>query len=150
MIEWYEGFDGCFHCGIDLPMNKYIRWGTDILCPECMEMICPSFDEKRNKAETNSAYLKMKERYIGRKVKGVANQVKRIDIDMFGRQFIHYYMDIAVDENGYITDVSRLEAIMLPGPHSNYEEGRLYPITEMDYDSTVDVIFQDDITFADQ
>lgn len=60
------------------------------------------------------------------------------------------YMDIAVDPNGYITDVSRLEAIALPGPHASYDEGRLYPITEQDYVTTVDVIFQDDITFEDR
>ena len=142
-------FEGCSRCGILLPQEKYIPWGTDLLCPDCMEMICPSFDEGQNKAKTTSAYLMMKERYIGRKVKGVANQVKRIDIDIFGHNFIHYYMDIAVDQRGVIMDVSRLEAIMLPGPHSDYNEGRLYPITEEDYSTTVDVIFQDDITFDD-
>jgi hypothetical protein len=45
--------------------------------------------------------------------------------------------------------VSRLEAIMLPNPHTPYNEGRLYPVTERDYMSTVDVIFQDDISFED-
>ena len=58
-------------------------------------------------------------------------------------------MDIAVDQRGNITDVSRLEAIMLPGPHSGYDEGRLYPITDEDYATTVDVIFQDDIVLVD-
>lgn len=149
MVSKYDEFEGCSRCGAVLPMAKYISWGTEILCPDCMEMICPSFDENQNKVETNSAYLKMKERYIGRKVKGVSNQVKRIDIDMFGREFVHYYMDIAVDQSGVITDVSRLEAIMLPGPHASYDEGRLYPITESDYETTVDVIFEDDITFVD-
>ena len=149
-MEYFnDDFEGCSRCGICLPRNKYIQWSSDILCPDCMEMICPSFNEAQNKAETTTAYLKMKERYIGRKVRGIADQVKRIDIDMFGRNFIHYYMDIAVDPNGYITDVSRLEAIMLPGPHAKYEEGLLYPIEAEDYDATVDVIFQDDITFDD-
>ncbi len=139
----------CAHCGAVLPRSKYIQWGNDMLCPDCMEMICPSFNEAQNKAETNAAYLEMKDRYIGRKVKGIAGQVMWIDIDMFGHNFIHYYMDIAVDSNGYITDVSRLEAIMLPGPHASYDEGRLYPIKVEDYATTVDVIFQDDITFDD-
>ena len=145
----YDDLEGCSRCGIVLPKNQYIPWGTELLCPDCIEMFSPSFNESQNKAETNTAYLKMKERYIGRKVKGVRNEVKRIDIDMFGRVFIHYYMDIAVDQNGYITDVSRLEAIVLPGPHASYNEGRLYPITEQDYTTTVDVIFDDDIRFED-
>ncbi len=145
----YYDVNECSRCGIVLPRNQYIQWGSERLCPDCMEMICPSFDEAQNKAETNTAFLKMKERYIGRRVRGIRNKVKRIDIDMFGRQFIHYYMDIAIDQDGYITDISRLEAIMLPGPHSSYEEGLLYPVTEQDYETTVDVIFQDDIQFED-
>ena len=145
----YNDLEGCSRCGIVLPKNQYVPWGKEYLCPDCMEMICPSFNENQNKAETNTAYLKMKERYIGRKVKGVRNEVKRIDIDMFGRVFIHYYMDIAVDQNGYITDVSRLEAIALPNPHAAYNEGVLYPVTELDYVTTVDVIFQDDIRFEE-
>lgn len=145
----YDDFEGCSRCGIVLPKSKYIPWGTDRLCPDCMEMICPSFDEKMNKTQTTAAYQEMRERYIGRKVKDICNEVKRIDIDMYGRNFIHYYMDIAVDQRGIITDVSRLEAIMLPGPHSGYNEGRLYPITNEDYVTTVDVIFQDDIVMVD-
>ena len=145
----YDDFEGCSRCGIVLPKSKYIPWGMDRLCPDCMEMICPSFDEKMNKIQTTAAYQEMRERYIGRKVKGVCDEIKRIDIDMYGRNFIHYYMDIAVDRRGIITDVSRLEAIMLPGPHSSYDEGRLYPITDDDYVTTVDVIFQDDISFED-
>lgn len=149
-MEKYNDYEPeCSRCGIDLPMSRLIKWGDDLLCPDCMEMICPSFDERKNKAETESDYLAMKKRYIGRKVKDIRNEVRRIDIDMFGRAFIHYYMDIAVDKNGFITDVSRLEAIMLPGPHSSYEEGRLYPIEKEDYLTTVDVIFQDDIRFDD-
>ena len=149
MSYTYDDLNGCSRCGIVLPKNKYIPWGKEKLGPDCLEMMCPSFNESQNKAETNSAYLEMKERYIGRKVKGVRNEVKRIDIDMYGHAFIHYYMDIAVDQDGYITDVSRLEAIMLPGPHASYDEGILYPITNQDYVTTVDVIFQDDITFDD-
>ncbi len=145
----YDDLNGCSHCGVVLPAKQYIQWGMDMLCPDCMEMICPSFDERMNKSQTTAAYQKMRERYIGRKVKGVRGEVKRIDIDMYGRNFIHYYMDIAVDQRGIITDVSRLEAIMLQGPHSSYNEGRLYPITDEDYVTTVDVIFQDDITFED-
>ncbi len=145
----YGDQNECSRCGIVLPIKQFIKWGADRLCPDCMEMICPSFDEETNKLQTTMAYLGMKERYIGRKVKKVRNQIKRIDIDMYGRDFIHYYMDIAVDQQGFITDVSRLEAIMLPGPHSSYDEGRLYPITNEDYASTVDVIFQDDVTFED-
>ncbi len=137
----------CSRCGEILPRNKSIKWGKDLLCPACMEMICPSFNENQNKTETTTAFLRMKERYIGRKVKGIRNEVRRIDIDIYGRDFIHYYMDIAVDQRGIITDVSRLEAIMLPGPHYSYDEGCLYPIKEEDYSTTVDVIFQDDITF---
>ncbi len=145
----YDDFEGCSRCGIVLPENKYIPWGTDMLCPDCMEMICPSFDEKINKSQTAAAYQEMRERYIGRKVKGIRDEIRRIDIDMYRFDFIHYYMDIAVDQQGIITEVSRLEAIMLPGPHSSYDEGRLYPITDEDYNTTVDVIFQDDITFED-
>ncbi len=146
----YDDFEGCSRCGIVLPKSKYIPWGTDMLCPDCMEMICPSFDEEKNKSQTTAAFQEMRKRYIGRKVRSVRGEVKRIDIDIYGRNFIHYYMDIAVDQQGIITDVSRLEAIMLPGPHSGYNEGRLYPITDEDYVTTVDVIFQDDITFEDK
>lgn len=146
----YDDLNGCSRCGIVLPKNQYIQWGNELLCTDCMEMICPSFNENQNKAETNTAYLEMRERYIGRKIKDVRGEVKRIDIDMYGHVFIHYYMDIAVDQEGYITDVSRLEAITLPGPHASYDEGRLYPVSEQDYITTVDVIFQDDITFEDE
>ena len=146
---YYSSELECAKCGIALPRSKYIQWGNDLLCPDCMEMVCPSFDESQNKLMTTAAYQEMKSRYIGRKVKGIRNEIKRIDIDMFDRDFIHYYMDIAVDQNGYIVDVSRLEAIMLPDPHAPYETGRLYPVTDLDYSTTVDVIFEDDIRFED-
>ena len=149
MNMFFQEANECSRCGIVLPRSKYIIWGNDKLCPDCMEMISPSFDKWQNKEKTTAAYQQMRERYIGRKVKGISGEVRRIDIDIFGRDFIHYYMDITVDQRGLIADVSRLEAIMLSGPHSGYDEGRPYPITDMDYLTTVDVIFQDDITFED-
>ena len=88
----HDDFEGCSQCGIVLPENEYIQWGTDRLCPDCMEMICPSFDEEMNKSQTTAAYQEMRERYIGRKVKNVRSEIKRIDIDMYGRHsLLHGY-----------------------------------------------------------
>ena len=138
----------CARCGIEVPQGQCIKW-KHYYCPDCIKRILPFFDIHQNIDETTADYLEMKKRYIGRKVKEVREEIKRIDIDIYARDFVHYYMDITVDQEGYIVDVSRLNAIILPTPHSPYEEGRPYPIKPEDYFSTVDVIFQDDIRFDD-
>ena len=81
----------CSICGVALSQDDGIRWGRELLCRDCLESICPAFDEKDNEDETVNAYLVMKDRYIGRRVKNVTSEIKRIDIDMFGHTFIHYY-----------------------------------------------------------
>lgn len=139
----------CAKCGISLQNRKSFKWGKNVYCPDCYEMICPSFDQEKNLKETTEAYLEMKERFLGRKVKDICNEKKRIDIDFYSRKYVYYYLDITVNKNGIITDLSRLNAIELPGRHASLTEGRPYPVEPIDYSTTVDVIFEDDVSFED-
>ena len=33
----YDDIEGCSRCGIDLPKGKYIPWGSEKLCPDCID-----------------------------------------------------------------------------------------------------------------
>lgn len=143
-----ELFSECEICGSMTPNDELQLWGDLQICPECMEERCPTFDAKENEKETTAAYEKMLKKYIGRKSGNQSG--RKIDLEYeFGDETpMRYEISVALDEEGRITDVSRLSASMMLSESLQSADWRPYPIDNDDYEWIVDSMM-DKLDLAD-
>ena len=143
-----ELYAECEMCGKVVLRDDMLPWGDCSICPECMEEQCPSFDEKENEKETANAYEAMKERYIGRKVVNYKNQTLQMTYEL-DDPCVTYSLYVVFDEEGIITELSKLSAEMLLSEWVNGSNWRPYAIRNDDYDWIVDDMFEEYVEFED-
>lgn len=98
----------CGLCGGRFPEDDMEFFGDDIrICPECFAKEFPEVDVAANEEETTPAYEAMKKRLIGLKVEDMADETYEYDSGMDDDGY-RYTFSVDIDENGRISDVSRL------------------------------------------
>ncbi len=137
-----ELFDECYMCGKIFPAEDMQYWGDVLICPECMEEQCPSFDEEENEKETTEAYEAMLKKYVGRK--STAYKGKEVDLSTgTSDSNTDYSITVTLDDDGIITDVSRLSAEMLLSESERSSEWRPLAIKPDDYEWMVDDLMEE-------
>ncbi len=135
-------FAECEMCGNVVSDDELVFLGDIRICPDCLEEQCPSFDEKQNKEETTEAYEAMLKRYIGRK--SISFKGKTVDLSTgTSDSNVDYSLSVTVDENGIITDISRLSAEMLLSEGVKSSNWRPYAIDSDDYEYVVDNLMEE-------
>ena len=137
-----ELYSECVICGEMKLADDMQPWGDYPICPECLEEICPTFVRAENEKETTEAYESMKKRYIGRKVSNFEDVSCELEYDL-DDPCVKYTMSVDMDEDGIITDISRLSAELLLSEWVNGSNWRPYPIKSDDYEDLVDSIFEE-------
>lgn len=137
-----ELFDECYMCGKMTLRDDLQFWGDVRICPDCMEEQCPSFDENENEEETTEAYEAMLSRYVGRKSTKFKGQ--KIDLSTGACDSnTDYRITVTLDDDGFITDVSRLSAEMLLAESERSSEWHPYEIDSDDYEWVVDDLMEE-------
>ncbi len=123
----------CDYCGESFEEDDLTYWGDDLrLCPDCFAEEFPPFDEEKNNAETREAYEAMKKRLIGKKTDQEERTVE-IATDMDEDSFRHF-IDITIDENGRISNISRLTTQRCKSIGITSETWIDYPVDSSDYE----------------
>ena len=87
--------------------NMMENWGDDMrLCPDCFRKYFPDFNAAENLKETEDAYEEMKSRFVGRKLEDWEDLYIKTDMD---DESFSYSLEIDVDEDNVITDISPLK-----------------------------------------
>ena len=88
----------------------------------------------------------MKAKYIGRKALEYKSGTFDFDYDS-DDPCVHYTLFVTFDDEGVITDISRLSAEMLLSEDVKSSTTRDYPISDDDYDWIVETLFDMYIDF---
>ena len=137
-----ELFGECYMCGRTVPEDDLQFWGDVRICPECMEEQCPSFDEDENEEETTEAYEAMLKRYVGRKSTKYKGQDVDLSTGTCGSN-TDYSLTVTLNDDGIITDVSRLSAETLLAESERSSEWRPCAIDPDDYEWVVDDLMEE-------
>ncbi len=140
----------CDDCGERYPEDELEYWGDDyILCPDCFKKYFPEFDPAENKKETEAAYEAMKRRFVGRKLEEWDELTIRTEMD---DDSFSYSIDIDVDDNNVITDVSPLTIERCQSIGTTREIWLPYPVSNNDYKEggTADDLLESYFTFAEE
>ena len=144
-------YSTCGLCGKVTLDDDLAWWGDLRICPDCMEEKCPSFDEEDNLEETEEAYEEMKEKYLGLRVEKYRD--KTITIDYIKDQYTdfetNYSISVTFDNEGRISDISRLSASKCISESERYSDWRDCPVDDYDYSWTVDKMFKMYFRFID-
>ena len=123
----------CDECGDYVEEDDLTYWGDDYrLCPSCFEKYFPSFNEEKNLEETKEAYEGMLKRMIGKKTNQEEGIIE-IETDMDEESFRHS-IKVAIDEDGRISNISRLTTLRCRYIGIKNEDWIDYPIDSSDYD----------------
>ena len=129
----------CALCERIVPIDDMKLWGDCFICPDCLEDECPSFDEDENEENTTEAYERTRGRLLGKKTTGIPEGSTELFYEWnYDGRIISYSFTVSVDQNGRITDISRLSAQMLQSESERYSEWRDYAIDPGDYEWIVE------------
>ena len=98
----------CSICGKECHEDDLQYFGDDmLLCPDCFAEEFPEFDEKKNNEETQEAYEAFKARLIGKRtnLEGPGGIICETEMD---EDAYRWSVEVTLDENGCIGDVSRI------------------------------------------
>ncbi len=145
-----DSTEECAMCGSRFLEDDMTYWGDVRICPRCLDDQCPSFDEDKNQEQTQEAYDAFCAKYIGKRV--VDQEAGEIEMEMtVGDEApTSYSISVTVDENGIITEVSRLTASMMLSESYQNSDWRPYPIDSSDYDFWAEDLLEDNLEFADE
>ena len=122
----------CDECGSIVEEDDLTYWGDDYrLCPECFKKYFPPFDEEKNLEETREAYEGMLKRLVGKKTDHEEGTVE-IETDMDEDSFRHF-IEVTIDEEGRISDISRLSTMRCRSIGIKTEDWIDYPVDASDY-----------------
>lgn len=144
--ELYE----CDECGERFPEDDMENWGDDMrLCPDCFRKYFPDFNAAENLKETEDAYEEMKSRFVGRKLEDWEDLCIKTDMD---DENFSYSLEIDVDDNNIITDISPLKIERCQWIGITRECWLPYPISIDDYEEggLVDSLIESNVTFAEE
>ena len=123
----------CDKCGDYVEEDDLTYWGDDYrLCPSCFEEYFPPFDEEKNLEETREAYEGMLKRLVGKKTDQEEGIVE-IETDMDEDSFRHS-IEVTIDEDGRISDISRLTTLRCRSIGIKSEDWYDYPVDSSDYE----------------
>ena len=146
----YENeMDECGECGERFPVDDLEYWGDDFrLCPDCFRQYFPEFDQEENLKENAEAYEAMKRRYIGRKLDEYSETSIKTDMD---DESFSYFLEIEVDKNRVITDVSPLSIERCQSIGITRENWLPYPVSADAYEEggMVDDLIECYLEFAE-
>lgn len=137
-----ELYSECCICGKAVLADELLPWGDSSICSECLEVICPEFDEDENETETTEAYQAMLCRYVGRIVSNSDDVDRELEYDL-DDPCVKYRLSVDMDEDGRITGISRLTAELLLSEWVNGSDWRSYRIENDDYTDIVDAMLED-------
>ncbi len=123
-------------------------WGNDSICEDCLDDVTSRYNREENDRETQEAYEEMRKRYVGRKVLN-PEKVDRViehETEDIGTM---YQLTVELDENGVLTELSRLSAYLFLNRAEEVIKRRPYPIQNADYETIVDAMLED-YEFEDQ
>lgn len=148
--ECMDKYAQCEMCGRLTLVEDLTYWGDVQICPDCLDAECPgmNFDEEWNIEQTTEAYEAMKARYVGRKAENHAGETLEMTMEL-DEPCVTYSMEVTFDEDGVITDVSRLSAVVLLSEGCTSSDRRPYEIDEDDYEWVADDMFDNNVDFAD-
>ena len=106
------------------------------------------YNREENDRETQEAYEEMRKRYVGRKVLNPekVDRVIEYEAEDIGTM---YQLTVELDENGVLTELSRLSAELFLNRAEEVIKRRPYPIQNADYETIVDAMLED-YEFEDQ
>ena len=123
----------CDDCGEYVEEDELDYWGDDYrLCEDCIQKYFPPFDEEKNNEETAEAYEAMLKRLVGKQTDREDDYIE-IETDMNEESF-KYYIEVWTDEEGKISDISRLSITRCKSISIKSEEWVEYPVSPSDYD----------------
>lgn len=151
-LEEYEDGDyaRCEICEARVPEDELTWWGDCRICPDCLDERVPSFDEEENEAETTEAYEEMLERVLGLQTKHLRVGENLLTYDAGDETAQVYSVTVTVDENGVITNVSRMTCEIQLSESTTSSEWRPYPIDGEDYDWIIDEMLEDYLVDMDE
>ena len=123
----------CDLCDKVTPLDDMKYWGDNRICSECLEDECPSYDQEENDEETDEAYKKALEEYVGCKTTlspGTQSLTYKSNYD----DNTEYSIDVTIDEDNRISELSRLTAQTLLWESDTSSGWGDQPIDEGDYD----------------
>lgn len=127
----------CEFCGKRIPEDDMKYWGDCLCCPDCYEGFCPSFDPEENEKETTEAYEAMLKKYIGKKSRSIRDESVELEREYDDCGLVTYRMEVDVDEDGIIYEISRLTAEILLSESANSSNWDDYIIRNEDYEDKV-------------
>ena len=130
-------FPICEFCGKRMAEDEVDYWGDCICCPECYEGFYPTFSQEENEVETNEAYQAMMKRYIGKKSNRYSSTSVELEETYYDVGQVTYKMEVWLDEEGKISDISRLTAEMLISETVNSSRWGSFIIRNEDYEDKV-------------
>ena len=150
-LEEYEDGDyaRCEICEARVPEDELTWWGDCRICPDCLDERVPSFDEEENEAETTEAYEEMLERVLGLQTKHLRVGENLLTYDAGDETAQVYSVTVTVDENGVITNVSRMTCEIQLSESTTSSDWRPYPIDGEDYDWIIDEMLEDYLVDTD-
>jgi len=138
-----EMFAACDLCGERVPVEELSYWGDCRICEACMEEQNPSFDEEENEEETAEAYEAMRQRWIGKHTEGLRVGENALSYTCSVRETdVSYALAVTVNDEGVITDISRLTAQMLMSEALTSSDWRPYAVDEYDYEDVVEEMLE--------
>ncbi len=139
----------CGICGGHFLEDDMTFWGDIRICPSCLDDRCPSFDEEKVEEETQEAYDAFCAKYVGKRVLDQETGEIEFDETVGDEAPTCYSISVTIDENGVITEISRLTASMLLSEGERSSDWRPYPISSSDYRFWAEDLLEDNLEFAD-
>ena len=137
-LECFDSaYPKCEFCGKRVFEDDMKYWGDCYCCPKCYEGFNPSFDPEENINETTEAYEAMLKKYIGRKSKSIRDESVELEKEYYDCGQITYRMEVEIDEDGTIYEISRLSAEILLSESANSSDWDNYIIRNEDYEKKV-------------
>ena len=148
--ECYDnGVEKCEICEGFFPEDEMTNWGEACICPNCLEERCPSFDPEEVEKETQEAYDAFCKKYIGKKVADHNPGEIQLDMTVDDEAPTCYSISVTIDDEGHITEISRLKASMLLSDWERGSDWRDYRITSRDYDYWAEDLLTDNLEFEE-
>lgn len=105
-----------------------------------MDDVSSRYNREENERETQEAYEEMRKRYVGRKVLNPEEVDRVIECEEETRG-VMYQLTVELDKNGYISDISRLSAVLFRNlQYTEIKRKRPYPIENDDYGFIVEAM----------
>ncbi len=144
-----EEVEECAMCGSHFLSDDMTYWGDARICPDCLEEQCPSFDENEVEESTKEAYNDFCKKYIGKHVQDQEPGELDLNVTVGDEAPICYSITVTIDDQGVISEISRLTASMLLSEGCTSSDWRPYRIDSEDYGSWAVDLLEENLDFEE-